>query len=106
MIEDPRLRARALAALSAYAPPLAGQALDEGLLARAPAGSWEGSAGTMHGERVVLHVAANLHAQLEESPAAVDALTAAVAAAIAEDRAVLTDLALATSPAPTRHPYR
>ena len=101
------LLVRAVEALGAFAPPLAGQALDRGTLTLTDTTTWEGSGGTMHGRRVVLSVPAELHVLLVASPGAVDALTAAVAVAVSAEHAVLADLVLEAGPHQAlKHPYR
>jgi len=101
------LLARAREALGAFAPPLASEALEHGTLTLGDTMTWEGSSGTMHGRRVVLAVPAELHVQLLASPSSVDALTAAVANAIAADHEVLADLVLEAGPhRALKHPYR
>ena len=101
------LLARAREALGAFAPSLANEALEHGTLTLANSTTWEGSSGTMHGRRVVLAVPTELHVQLLASPSAVDALTAAVANAIAAEHEVLADLVIEAGPHEAlKHPYR
>jgi len=90
-MSDPLL-ARAVEALGAFAPPLASESLERGMLTVSDTTTWEGSSGTMHGRRVVL---------------AVPALTAAIAIAVSAEHEVLADLVLEAGPHQAlKHPYR
>lgn len=83
--EDEALRLLAVERLGALAHPLAIEALESGSLTVEPdVLVWSGSLGTVHGHRVLLAVESSLCARVHESPAAVDALTAAIAAAVAQ----------------------
>ena len=105
-MSDPLL-ARAVEALGAFAPPLASESLERGMLTVSDTTTWEGSSGTMHGRRVVLAVPAELHVLLVASPASVDALTAAIAIAVSAANEVLADLVLEAGPHQAlKHPYR
>jgi hypothetical protein len=83
-VDDP-LRLAALERIGPLAPPVARDALERGVLEVEPdVLAWEGSLGAIHGHRVLLGVDAELFRQISAAPAVVDALTAALAAAIAE----------------------
>lgn len=101
------LRRRALEALGALGHPLALAALEEGALAIEPdVLQWEGSHGPVRGHRVILQVP---DARAAESPAARDALVAAVAAAVAlEPGNALADLQIEPGAPPRARgsPYR
>lgn len=81
---DERLRNVALQCLGSDAPPLAREALEAGMTELEPnVLSWTGSLGPVTAHRVTLVVAPELGERLDAAPSAIDALTAAVAAAIA-----------------------
>lgn len=81
--EDEGLRRLALERLGALAPALAREALEHGVVEVEPdVLAWEGSHGTVRAHRVVLRVPPELCARVNAGPAVVDALTAAVAAAV------------------------
>ena len=83
-VDDP-LRRAALERLGPLASPVARDALERGVLEVEPdVLAWEGSLGAIHGHRVFVGVDAELFHLISAAPAVVDALTAAVAAAIAE----------------------
>ena len=108
--DDASLRQRALEALGPFGDPIAREALETGAAHVEPSVStWEGSHGTVHAHRVTLVVPAALRARIDASPAAEDALAAAMAAAVAEDpHATLYDLRIeAGTPDSSRAgPYR
>lgn len=84
-VDDELLRVRALDALGPLGEPLAREALEAGGVAvEADVVVWEGTQGTMHGHRIVVTLDAALHGRVIASFAAVDALSAALAAAMAE----------------------
>jgi hypothetical protein len=104
-----RLRAIALERLGAHAPELAREALEtarmhviEGVL------GWQGSFGDVRAHRVVLELDPALADRVRASPFAVDALTAAVAGAIAGNaREALAELVVASGTIDaTSSPYR
>lgn len=104
------LRLRALERLGAHGHPLARAALESGALDLVrDVTRWEGSLGTIAGHHAVLSVTADLRAAVEGAPSALDALTAAIAAAIAvEPASSLVGLSLVVA-APRRAssgPYR
>lgn len=78
------LRRGALDALGPHGDLRARDALEQGALSiEHRVTSWEASVGTVHGHRVTLEVPAPLKDEVERSPFAVDALHAAIAAAVA-----------------------
>jgi 2-keto-3-deoxy-galactonokinase len=82
---DDALRLRALDVLGPLGDALAREALATGGVAiEHDVIAWQGTRGPMHGHRVVVMTSDALHAQLETSHAAKDALAAALAAAMAE----------------------
>jgi hypothetical protein len=82
---DEPLRIRALEALGPLGDALARSALESGsVLVEHDVLAWEGSHGTVHAHRVVVVLPDDLHARLIVSHAAKDALSAALAAAMAE----------------------
>lgn len=112
MIAGDALRRRALEVLGPLGDVLAREALEHGTieLERGVA-RWEGSHGTVEAHRVVLLLSPDLHARVTASPAAGDALAAALAGAIAQEEpdATLYDLRVrpgAKPPAPGAGPYR
>jgi hypothetical protein len=86
--EDEALRLRAIEQLGVYAPELAREALEAGTIeVEDDVLVWEGSLGTVHGDRVVLWLTPELSARAAELPSVVDALTAAIATAVATHHA-------------------
>lgn len=84
--EDDGLRLQALDALGPFSPPLAREALETGVAEVEPdILAWTGSTGTVYGHRVVLWLDSELAARVNETPSSVDALTAAVATALAKE---------------------
>lgn len=82
--EDDGLRLIALDRLGVHAPPLAREALENGVTELEPdVLAWNGTLGMVHGHLVVLWLDPDTCARVKESPGTVDALTAAIAAAIA-----------------------
>ena len=82
--EDEGLRLLALERLGPLAPPLAREALEGGATEVEPdVLAWSGSLGMVHGHLVVLWVDPDTCARVLELPSVVDALTAAVASAVA-----------------------
>ncbi|GEM_PF-2031141 len=82
--EDEGLRRLALDELGPLAPPLAREALEAGVLeVERDVLAWEGSHGRVRAHRVVLRLVPELCARVNETPSALDALTAAVATAVA-----------------------
>ncbi len=82
--EDEGLRLLALQALGAMAPSMARAALEGGATEVEPdVLAWHGSLGMVHGHLVVLWLDAETCALVNGSPSTVDALTAAVASAVA-----------------------
>jgi hypothetical protein len=83
LAEDHGLRRAALEKLGPLGPPLAAEALEHGVLEiEVDVLRWEGSLGQVHGHLVVLSLDADLFHRVSATPAVVDALTAAVAAAV------------------------
>jgi hypothetical protein len=81
--EDEGLRRLALERLGALAPALAREAVEHGIVEVEPdVLAWEGSRGTVRAHRVVLRVPPELCARVNDAPSVVDALTAALAAAV------------------------
>ena len=79
------LRQRAIERLGALGPPLAYEALDSGELeVEHDVLAWTGTMGTVHGHRVVLWLTPGLCAEVNAASWVVDALTAAIASAVAE----------------------
>lgn len=65
-------------------PPLAREALEAGTIEVEPnVLAWSGSLGMVHGHLVVLWISPDLLQRVNEAPSVVDALTAAIASAIA-----------------------
>lgn len=82
--EDVALQRLALDRLGEFAPPLAREALECGALeVRPDVLEWTGTLGTVRGHHVVLWLREELQTRVLELPAVVDALTAAVATAVA-----------------------
>ncbi|MBX3261946.1 MAG: hypothetical protein KIS78_00020 [Labilithrix sp.] len=82
--EDEGLRLLALGRLGPLASPLAREALEHGVTEVEPnVLAWTGTMGMVHGHLVVLWLEPDLHARVTEVPSVVDALTAAVASAVA-----------------------
>ncbi len=82
---DELLRIRALEVLGPLGDELAREALEAGDVAiEHDVLAWEGSHGSMHAHRVVVSASAELSARVRASHAAMDALSAALAAAMAE----------------------
>ena len=108
--EDEGLRLLALERLGPLATPLAREALEHGVTEVEPdVLAWTGTMGLVRGHLVVLWLDPDLHARVSEAPFAVDALTAAVASAVAKVSgyalAELKILARAMRPARST-PYR
>jgi hypothetical protein len=107
---DDALRRRALAVLGAEGEESAREALETGALEIEPdVTTWEGSSGTVRGQRVFLVMPAEILGTVASSLMAQDALTWAISAAIAEEPGeALYDLKYeAGVPASThRGPYR
>ncbi|MBX3200027.1 MAG: hypothetical protein KF894_17965 [Labilithrix sp.] len=108
--EDDGLRLLALERLGPLASPIARQALEQGVTEVEPdVLAWTGTMGPVHGHLVVLWLDPDLHARVIEIPSVIDALTAAVAAAVARVSgnalAELKVVARATRPARST-PYR
>jgi hypothetical protein len=83
--EDEGLRLLALERLGALGPALAREALEAGVLEVEPdVLAWSGTMGIVHGHLVVLWLDPELCARIGEAPWVADALTAAVAAAVAK----------------------
>jgi glyoxylase-like metal-dependent hydrolase (beta-lactamase superfamily II) len=104
-----RLRLAALDALGPHGDELAREALEAGELSLEEAVStWEASSGTVRGRRVALALPDALLARVRASFAAIDAMHAAVAAAIARDseRDALLDLRLCERASKPGSPYR
>lgn len=88
-VPDEALRIRALEALGPLGDALARIALEEGsILVEHDVLAWEGSHGTVHAHRVIVVLSADVHDRFAASDvsshAAKDALSAALAAAMAE----------------------
>lgn len=84
-VPDEHLRVRALEALGPLGEPLAREALERGEVAvEHDVLDWEGTQGTMHGHRIIVRLDADAHARVVRSHAAMDGLSAALAAAMAE----------------------
>lgn len=84
-VVDELLRVHALDALGPLGDPLARTALESGsVLVEHEVLAWEGSHGPMHGHRVIVVLPDALHAQLVTAHATKDALSAALASAMAE----------------------
>ena len=81
---DEGLRLLSLQALGSLGPALAREALDFGSLEVHPhVMTWQGSLGVVTGHLVVLWLDPELCARVRETPSVTDALTAAVASAVA-----------------------
>lgn len=90
---DASLRHRGLAELGGLAPPLALEALGSAVLEIEPdVLAWEGTLGTRRAHRVLLVVEPDLADALRGAPSAVDALTRALAAALADGGEALAAL--------------
>ena len=84
-VEDEALRARALEALGPLGDALAREALERGSVGvEDDVVTWQGSQGVMLGHRLVVTLAADLHARAAARHATRDAVTAALSAAMAE----------------------
>jgi hypothetical protein len=82
--EDEGLRLLALERLGALAPPLAREALEAGATDVEPdVLAWNGSLGMVHGHLVVLWLDPDTWSRVVELPSVVDALTTAIASAVA-----------------------
>ena len=108
--EDEGLRLLALERLGPLSPPLAREALEVWTVDVEPdVLAWQGSLGMVHGHLVVLWLDPELRDRVCEVPSAVDALTAAIASAVArvsgQALAELKILARATT-APRSTAYR
>ena len=106
---DDGLRLIALEVLGPVGQPLAREALEVGSLEVHPhVMTWQGSLGAVSGHLVVLWLEPELCARVQAVPSACDALTAAVAAAVARVSGnALADLKIlpSASKSPTS-PYR
>lgn len=84
MREDEGLRLLGITKLSELAPALAREALDSGVIeVEANVLAWNGSYGMVHGHLVVLWLDPDTARRVNETPSVVDALTAAMASAVA-----------------------
>jgi len=103
-----RLRALALERLGPYAPALAREALEAGEVEVVEdVLGWQGSLGQVRAHRVVVATEPGLAARVASSPFAIDALTAAFAAAIVGTGASLAELVVTPRPIrATKGPYR
>jgi hypothetical protein len=82
--EDEGLRLLAIERLGPHGSPLAREALESGVTeVERDVLSWSGSMGLVHGHLVVLWLEPELCARVNETPSAVDALTAALASVVA-----------------------
>ncbi|AKV01275.1 hypothetical protein AKJ09_07938 [Labilithrix luteola] len=82
---DEALRLRALAHLGPFGDALARELLEQGSVYVDPdVLAWEGTKGPMHGHRVIVRVPTALYGRAAASHAAFDALSASLAAAMAE----------------------
>ncbi len=110
--EDEGLRRLAIERLGPHAPELAREALEHGTVeVEHDVLSWEGTLGTVHGHRVWLWLEPDVCASVRGMPSVVDALTAAVASAVASVIGhSLAELELAErdggGPRARRSPYR
>ena len=85
MREDEGLRLLAISKLSELSPPLAREALDLGVVeVESNVLAWNGSYGMVHGHLVVLWLDPDTAQHVNETPSVVDALTAALASAVAQ----------------------
>lgn len=85
MREDEGLRLLGLARLPELAPPAAREALELGVIeVESDVLAWNGSYGMVHGHLVVLWLDPETCRRVTEAPSVVDALTAALAAAVAQ----------------------
>ena len=83
--EDEGHRLLALGRLGSLSSTLAREALESGVIEGEPdVLAWTGSTGMVHGHLVVLWLDRDLAVRVNETPAVVDALTAAVASAVAK----------------------
>lgn len=109
-VSDEHLRVRALEALGPLGEPLAREALERGVVAvQHDVLAWEGTQGTMHGHRIIVTVDAELQPRVVASYAALDSLSAALAAAMAERGGhAVADVRVETGvvSAPALGPYR
>ncbi len=108
MIDEP-LRRAALDVLGPFGDPTAREALEGGALEVIEGiAAWEGSRGTIRGDRVIVRVSAALAARIASSLTAQEALTRAISAALSATGPVaLSELAFeAGEPARGRTPYR
>ncbi len=106
---DEGLRLLALDVLGPLGQPLAREALETGALEVHPhVMTWQGSLGVVEGHLVVLWLDPDLCASVNALPSAVDALTAAVAAAVAKVSGnALAELKVLARPSrPRTSPYR
>jgi hypothetical protein len=84
LLRDDALRILALDALGPLGEALAHEALEQATVTVEPDVTvWEGSRGTMHGDRIVVGLATPLLERVVASHAARDGITAALAAALA-----------------------
>jgi hypothetical protein len=82
--EDEGLRRLAIERLGPHAPELAREALERGTIeVEHDVLAWEGSMGTIRAHRASLWLEHELCASVRATPSVVDALTAAVASAVA-----------------------
>lgn len=83
--ENEDLRLHALERLGPLGPALAREALEHGVTEVEPdVLAWTGTMGPVRGHLVVLCLEPDLHARVIEAPFVVDALTAAIASAVAQ----------------------
>lgn len=108
--EDDGLRLVALETLGPLAPELAREALEGGTIEVEPdVLEWQGSLGVVHGHLVTLWVDPELCGRVHETPSVVDALTAALASAVARGaNNALAELKIRprAQPRPRTTPYR
>lgn len=108
--EDEGLRLLALERLGAHASPLARAALEGGAVEVVPdVLAWDGTMGAVRAHLVVLWLEPELCERVRQAPSIVDALTAAVASAVARVSGnALAELKLAARAgvAPGRTAYR
>ncbi len=85
MREDEGLRYLGISKLGELAPPLAREALEAGVVeVQEDVLAWSGSYGMVRGHLVVLWLDADTCRRVNESPSAIDALTAALASAVGQ----------------------
>ncbi len=85
MREDEGLRLLAIGKLSEFSPALAREALECGEVEVEPnVLAWNGTMGMVHGHLIVLWLDPDTCGRVNETPSVVDALTAAMASAVAQ----------------------